>query len=247
MSTSLAEINDRVYLELEVVGEYLSVDKIHNAVIQRHNVRVAQSRMSSVNVMLGVSASFTPTETTHDVSALIGSGVPAWLETYSDDDTWVPVRIVSLVQLSGYAQLNVLAAAFYATEADSDTTEAVQYVDFSVLPGAACRIRFDRDRVRTNLVENAQLPDSVIELIVKEAQNMIIPRLKVAIDVRCRKDKELREIARDLKQSLTEMQMQNTLEINRDLIPLWMVWAFKDRANESGFTKPTPSSRGMYI
>lgn len=245
MSTSISEINDRVYLELEVAAEFLSVDKIHNAVVQRHAVRTAQAGSSAVNVLLGVTPSFTPTTVDHDISALIGKGIPAWLQYLVDDD-WKPMRIINLNQVADYAMLGVLAAAFHSETSATSSVEPVQYVTFTELPGTPCRIRFDRDIVRLGIADNILLPDNVSELIVKEAENMLIPRIKASIDVRCRNDKELRIIARDLKQSLSEIQEQNKLEI-KDLMALWRQWAFTDRAaGGTSFNKPTPSSRGQY-
>jgi len=246
MSTTISETNDRVYLELEIVAEFLSVDKIHNAVVQRHAVRTAQAGSSAVNVLLGVTASFTPTTTEYDISALIGKGVPAWLEYQVSGTDWKPMRILNLAQIADYSTLGVLAAAFYSLDSDSASTEPIQYVGFTQVPGVACRIRFDRDIVRLGIADNILLPDHVAELIVKEAENMLIPRIKASIDVRCRNDKELRIIARDLKQSLSEIQAQNQLEI-KDLLRLWQQWAFSDRAAAgTTFNKPTPSSRGYY-
>jgi len=244
MSTSISEINDRVYLELEVAAEFLSVDKIHNAVVQRHAVRTAQAGSSAVNVLLGVTPSFTPTVVDYNVSSLIGKGVPAFLE-YQVGSDWKPMRIINLNQVADYAILGVLAAAFHSEDSASSSVEPVQYLKFTQVPGTACRIRFDRDIVRLGIADNILLPDNVSELIVKEAENMLIPRIKASIDVRCRNDKDLRVIARDLKQSLSEIQAQNQLEI-KDLMALWRQWAFSDRAAESSFNKPTPSSRGQY-
>lgn len=245
MSTSISEINDRVYLELEVAAEFLSVEKIHNAVVQRHAVRTAQAGSSAVNVFLGVTPSFTPTTVDYDISGLIGKGVPAWLEYFAGDD-WKPMRIINLNQVEDYAMLGTLAAAFHAESSGTSAIEPVQYVKFTQVPGTECRIRFDRDIVRLGITDNILLPDNVSELIVKEAENMLIPRIKASIDVRCRNDKELRIIARDLKQSLSEIQAQNQLEI-KDLLRLWQQWAFTDRAaGGKSFNKPTPSSRGLY-
>lgn len=246
MGTSFAELNDRVYLELEIVSDFLSVDKIHNAVVQRHNIRVQQSRTSTGNVLLGVTASFTPTEKKHDITALIGKGVPVAIECLDEDGTtWLPLRVTNPNYLTDYTHLGVIAVAFSGEETASNTTEPTQYAEFSLLPGRPCRIKFDRDLVRKYLTDLMLLPDSVAELMIKEAQNSIIPRLKASIDVQSRNDKELRQIARDLKQSLTEIQQQNLLEI-KQLEALWKIWAFKDRSSENSFNKPTPSGRSLY-
>ncbi len=244
MSSTFAQLNDRVYLELSMAAEFLQLDVIHNAVIQAHTLRVAQSRNSSINVLLGVTAGFTPTTKRHDITALIGKGIPAWIE-FQEGSDWTPMRVVNLAQIADYEQLGIQAAAFEAEESGSSTTEPIQYVNFSLTPSETFRIRFDRDTYRLNLSENILLPDSVAGLIVKEAENSIIPKIKMSIDTRCRNDKALAQIAKGLKESLSEVYAQNTLEI-RDLKRVWHVWAFRDRRGDVAFTKPTPSSRGMY-
>lgn len=247
--TTLAELNDRVYMELGAAEEFAALDEIHNAVSQKHNVRVAMSQMSSVNVLLGVSAEFTPTATTYDVTALIGKGVPSFLEMEGDSSVlsprWSPIRIVNINQLEYYAQMGVMAAAFYGEDAGDAETEAVQYVQFTSVPGGPCRIRFDKDSQRIALTNNIQLPDNVADLIVKEAQNLLIPRIKLAITMRIRQDPALKDLAADIKNDLTEIYAQNVVDIE-PLKNLWKVWAFRDRANESSFNKPTPNSGAMY-
>lgn len=245
MATDFAELNDRVFLELGVAGEYCQVDKIHNAVIQKHNVRAMQSRASTINVLLGASI-FTPTDLTHDLTAIIGKGLPAWVEFQHSDDTWQRMRVVPLPQLADYGTLGELVASFSAEEAASSATEPVQYIHFSLIPRGDVRIRFDRDNIRMGLKDNMLLPDFVGELIVKEAQNMVIPRIKLAIDVRTNSDPTLANgVARALKQSLAELATQNAADIH-PLYEMWKGWAFKDRAGEASFNKATPSSRGAY-
>lgn len=245
MGTSLAELNDRVYTQLGPAVEFCDLNHIHTAVVQKHSLRTAQSQASGVNVLLAVSAQFTPTETTHDITALIAKGVPAWIEHLSEDEVWRPMRIVGLNQLSDYAALGTLAATFYSEDSADSSTEPVQYVAFTFLPGGPCRIRFDRDVVRLGMDHNILLPDNVAELITKEAQNTMIPRIKLAIDMRTRNDEELRRFARDAKQSLSEIHAQNERDI-KPLHELWKIWAFRDRRSESSFNKPTPSGRNMY-
>lgn len=246
MSTTIAQLNDRVYLELgELAAEFCDLDKIHNAVVQHNSILTAHSRESSINVLLGVTPSFTPTTTEYNITSLIGKGIPAWIEKQDDDDVWRPMRVVPLVQLADYTAMGMLAAAFYAEDSATGSTDPVQYVAFSFVPSTAVRIRFDRDTVKKNLTENTELPDHVAELMVKRVQNSVIPRIKAQIVLKSRNDAELRKLSKDLRDTLSEIHAQNEMDM-KPLQALWKIWAFKDRGNESSFNKPTPSGRTAY-
>lgn len=249
MSASLSQLDNRVFLGLEPAGEYLSVEDVHNAVVQRLNTRTMQSRTSDINVLLGTSSTFTPTTIPYDVTALIGKSVPCWLEVQADtvggQTWWHPVRNVSLVQLTDYRNLGAFACAFYGEEPSSDTAQPTQYLSFTYLPARTCRIRFDRDGQRTAMTSDILLPDNLSELVVLEAQNSLIPRIKTAITVRTRKDSESVKYAAELKRDLDGILMQNMLDI-RPLDAQWRVWAFRDRSAQPAFNKPTPSSENLY-
>ncbi len=137
------------------------------------------------------------------------------------------------------------AASFYGEELDDDTSQAVQYVAFSYLPGGVCRIRFDRDGERTALNAAILLPDNLSELIVLESQNSIISRIKFKIAMDMRRDKELQKIAPALMAALGEIYLQNTVDI-KPLDAEWRVWAYRDRAAETNFKLPTPSGANLY-
>lgn len=248
MSTALAELNDRVYLEMgEIASDFLQPEVVHNSVVQAHNLRASQTRLSSVNVLLATSSQFTPATLQYDITALIGDGVPAFVE-YLDSDgvSWLPMRVIPITSLADYAAADVLAAAFSAEESATAGVEPIEYITFTFLPPGAVRIRFDRDLVRKLLTDDSLLPDHVSELMVKDAVCFSIPRLKIEIDLRSRRDADLRGMKESLKGSLDDMRKQ-ILEIEAPpLIALWKQWAFGDRSAQGAFNKPTPSSRGLY-
>lgn len=249
MSTSLGELDNRVFQGLAAAAEFMTLEEIHGAVVQRLNARTMQSRTSDINVLLGTTAEFTPDETPYDVTSLIGKSVPCWVEVkgllISQIQQWSPVRVVNMNQLQDYQRLGIPAVAFYGEEADSDTAQPTQYMAWTFLSGRPCRIRFDRDEQRIDLDSDIILPDNLSELIVLEAQNSIIPRVKFALSMRMRGDEEVRKIVPAIMQSLSEIYAQNILDA-KPLIGQWKVWAYRDRAAQTSFDLPTPRGASMY-
>ncbi len=250
MSTSLAELDSRCYLSLAPASEYIDLSMMHNAVVQRLNVRTMQSRDSSANVLLGTSDEFTPDDVVYDVTALIGKGVPCWIEcrqvVQSDIVWWQNIRVVSLSQLNDYKMMGAFACAFYGDETASETAQPIQYVQFTFLPVGVCRIRFDRDSQRIALDSDMVLPDNFADLIVREAQNDVIPAVQLAIQMDRRRDEGGRESADRIVVALQNLYAQND-KVIREMDALWRVWAYIDRARESNFNNPTPSSPAQYV
>jgi len=245
MST-LSELDWRVYEGLEAAQEYLDINAVHNVVIQRLNARTIQSRSSTANVLLTTSDEFTPTSVLYDITSLIGKSVVAFIETkwtqQSNLEVWRNIRVVPLNQLNDYIAMGALACAFYGEESDTDVT---QYVKFSVIPGGVCRIRYDRDGTREGLDSEILLPDELSELIVLEAQNSLISRIKLKLSMGLRRDAEGRTDAKMIWEALNDIFVQNL----RDAEPLyaqWKLWAFSDRAKEDNFNLPTPRSGILY-
>lgn len=249
MSTSLGELDSRVFLGLSPAAEFLQLEDVHDSVIQHLNVRTSQSRTSDINVLLATTDEFTPTTAQYDITSLIGKGIPKWLEvqsaTYSGGPWWYPVRSVALAQFNDYQRAGALAVAFRGDDPDNDTEQATQYVDFTYIPGCPCRIRFDRDSQRTAVDADSLLPDNVVQLIVLEAQNSLIPRIKMAAALRLRNDAEGRKVYAVFADALQNVYAQNVIDIE-PLDMLWRVWAFRDRSAPTAFTKPTASSQALY-
>lgn len=249
MSVSLGQLDNRVFQGLAAAAEFLSLEDVHNAVVQRLNTRTMESRTSDINVLLGTSAEFTPDAVPYDVTSLIGKSVPCWVETKGDllngVQYWYPVRSVNQSDLNDYARMGAFACSFYSEESTGDVLQPVQYISFTFLPVRACRIRYDRDNQRTALDADIILPDNLSELIVLEAQNSLIPRIKLAMGMRLRSDEEGRRDAAAISQSLQEIYLQNVVDI-KPLDAQWKVWAFRDRAAQDSHNNPTPRSEGMY-
>lgn len=249
MAVSLSELDSRCYISLAPAAEYLDVSVVHNAVVQRLNIRTMKSRISTAHVLLATTSEFTPGVLDYDVTSLIGKSVPCFVEQkWVSQDTlvsWQNIRVVPLSQINDYRAMGGLACAFYGEEPAASTAQATQYLRFTYLPGQVCRIRFDRDGQRTALDANILLPDNLAELVVREAQNDLIPTMQLAIQMRLRQDEDLRKDAQGIIAALTGIFAQNLIII-KELDALWKVWAFSDRAKESNFNLPTPSSASMY-
>lgn len=246
MAVSLSELTSRVFFSLEAAKEFLDISDVLNAVVQKLNARTMQSRSSTANVLLSTTETFTVDNVLYDVTELIGKGVPCFVETrwtvQSDIEVWQNVRVVPLNQINEYRAMGALACAFYGEESD---TQPTQYLRFTILPGGACRIRYDKDGTRTALDSDIQLPDELSELIVLDAQNSLISRIKLKLSMGLRRDAEGRTDAKMIWEALNDIRMQNVI----DMIPLikqWEIWAFGDRSKEDNFQKPTPRSGVLY-
>ena len=254
MTVTLRELDSRVFMGLAGAAEFLDLEDIHNAVVQELNLRTMQSRSSDINVLLGTTEIFHPTDREWDITALIGKAVPCWLETRSNNIDnganngtigWQVVRVVNLHNLNEYRQTGAFACAFHGDETDSPTAQPIQWVSFTYAPNRDCRIRFDRDDQRQELDSDIVLPDNLSELIVLAAQNRVIGRIKFGMAMRIRQDPTLAASAPLLLGGLDHILKQNMADM-LPLIQQWKIWAFRDRAAQTNFNKPTPSGRGLY-
>lgn len=250
MPVTLSELDNRIFSGLQAAAEYLTLTDVHDACVQELNLRTQESRSSDVNVLLGTTPEFTPDATPYDITSMIGKSVPAWLEMQtvllSGITWWYPVRNVSLNQLNDYQRIGGLAVAFYGDEPADDVSQATQYAAFTYLPARPCRIRFDRDNQRTAMAADILLPDNISELIVLGAQNRLIPRIKLQIAMRLRKDEEGRGLAGPLIQALDDIRQQNLMVDMPPLVAQWKVWCYRDRAAQDPHNLPTPQSSSMY-
>lgn len=250
MTTSLAELDSRVFLSLAPAAEYVDLNMVHNAVIQRVNVRTMQSRNSSVNVLLGTSDEFTPDTVDYDITALVGKGIPCFIErrnvVQDNVSWWQNIRVVPLSQLNDYVSMGAFACAFYGDETTSETAQPTQYVKFTFLPAGVCRIRFDRDSQRTSLNSDMLLPDNLADLPVREAQNDLIPAIQLAIQMDMRRDEAGRQFSSGIVAALQNVYAQNLMVI-KELDALWRVYAYSDRSKESNFNLPVPNGQWLYV
>src|SRR5438128_1453355 len=125
MATDIATLNSRVFLGLEAATEYLSLDKVANAVLQNLNKRTMQTRSSSTHELVAISPEFTVIDLAMDITSMVGKSVIDWIECRYDGiaqtNRWIPVRVVPRVQLDSYRSMGSFACSFYSIEPNSPT------------------------------------------------------------------------------------------------------------------------------
>lgn len=247
MSVTIAELNSRIILGLGLgfaLPDYCSLPEIHNAVVQRLNVRTAWTELGTPNTVNSLSAEFTPTATQYDITSLIGKGTPLWVEM-KVDDKWQPVRVVNLTELHDYYAQSAFACAFYAQDSETQGSDLTQYIEFSFIPASACRIHFRRDQMRIAMTDKSALPDEVAELIVLEAEQTLIPRIKMKIAMNMNRNEKTKNDLQPLFNALDGIYIQNAMDI-APLLRLWTVLSFGEKAQAKSFNKITPRSGGLY-
>lgn len=248
---TIAELNGRVWATLPMVEEYCQIDDVHRAIVGKLNVWTSFARSGSdKKVLLSTTANFTPTTTPYDITALLAGSQPAWIETRNGDsltDPFYPIRVVPLSQISNYYELGELACAFWAEDtASKNDDQATQYVSFTFPPSQPCRIRFDMSGVKDTIAQIAALPEHIVDLVVKEAENALIKKkIQPGLAIDLRRDEDLRKDAPMILKTLDGFYQQNLLDI-KPLLRLWEIWAFRSPDTQTSFQKPTPSMRGMY-
>lgn len=246
MGTILAELNSRVFFGFgdSLPPEYLPLVDVHNAVTQKHSVRLNLSRISDINVLLALTSDFTASTDPIDITNLVSKGVPSFVETYSDSDGWQPIKVVNIVNLSASKDAGETACAFYGDESNGNR----QYVQFANPPDGHCRIRFDKDNAPDLLNNTSALPNYVSELIVLEAMNMLIPRISMRVVNNQQRKKQTTQDVQLILGVLTNMRQQNTIDM-QDLLNLWKVWAYRDRAaqNATETKQPIPLGKNLYL
>lgn len=239
MST-IAELNSRVYLGLKSVSDFVDLDEVHDAVVQVGIIRTAFTRQSTTDVLQTISYEFTPDDLVYDITSLIGKGTPDFVEQFINN-RWRPIRVVDATVVTRFAP--ALACAFYTNDAPLDS--AVRYIQFSVLPRVACRIRYSSDAIQTQMQQDNPLPENVAQLIVLEAQNVVIPRIVTRLAADGMRDKADLKLMQPIVAGLSAIQSSNAMQIQQ-LDALWQVWSFRDRSADSPFLKPTPHSKTAY-
>ncbi len=185
MSVTIGELNSRVYaLFGDTPEEWLKLADVHRAVVSVLNIRTAQSRFSDESRLISTAAIFTPGALDYEVTNIIGNGSPVAVEIQTGN-RFKRVRVVNLLEIENYADTGELVCAFYGDEAAPGQTPVAQnkqFIRFSDLPNSPIRIQFDQDGTRKGMTDFSDLPDSVADLIVYEAQNNLIPRVKARIE-----------------------------------------------------------------
>jgi hypothetical protein len=241
---TIAELIGRMYLDLPGVESYVHPTDAHRAIVSKLNVYLAFARQGSdLNILLKTSQPFIPADLLVDVSALY-TGTPCWVEMLGPDGGYYPIRSVNLSQIQSYALLGDMACAFWSEES-IDGSPAVNYVQFTFVPNTTCRIRYDQDTALMLLANSIQLPDHVADLVIFEAENSFIPKLKLKIAMDMRRNEEARQDVGMIMGTLDEIVARNKEDIPQ-LRRLWEIWAFRDRGTQNDFTKPTPTGRMLY-
>jgi hypothetical protein len=241
---SIAELIGRVYNDLPGVEAFLDVPDVHRAVVDKLNVRTSFARQGSdLNVLLSTSETFVPTDNLYDISALI-TGTPAWAELQAADGQWYPVRCINVSHIADYALMGDMACAFWSEEAP-DGSAPIKYIQFTFVPSQTCRLRYDMDKTLMRLSDYMSLPDNVTDLIVKEAVNQLIPRVKLKLSLNLRRNEEMRQDLPLILETLEEVKTQNREDLVM-LVRLWEIWAFRDRGAQGDFVNPTPSGSMLY-
>ncbi|HXG82654.1 MAG TPA: hypothetical protein VNI84_01380 [Pyrinomonadaceae bacterium] len=246
MAVSLAEIDSRTLLGLgdDLPVEWCSLDDVHSAVVQKNSVRTMQTRFSDTNVLLSKTKDFRAGANPVDVTSMVGNGVPAFVERLVGDD-YVPVRVVNIGQLSNYENSNAIVCAFYSEDARDAGGEVKRFIQFNNAPESFCRIRFDSENVGVSIGDQSALPDALTELIVLEAQNYLIPRVKLKIARNLSRNENERKDAQYITSMLDAVYMQNIIDI-KPLAKLWEIYAFRDRNSQGQTTRPIRSGRNFY-
>lgn len=241
---TLADINSRVFAELDAVRDHLELADVHREVVSTLNVRAAMTRAGDTNTLLSVTPAFSATQLENDISAYIHKGTPAWVELETQDGFFEAVRIINYAQLNDYRTAGTFACAFYGL--DNPNEVPAMMLAFTFPPTVPVRVYYDRDTVASGLNDEAALPNHVIDLVITETVNGLIPKLKLKISTELRRDEAGRQDVQLILNGLDGLMVYNKIEKIPKLEALWNVWAFRSRDAQTSFTKPTPSGRRMY-
>ncbi len=243
--TQIAELNSRVLFGLGgLPPEWINLLDIHNAVVQQHSVLLNTARVSDVNVLLSITGEFSPSDyEPYDITNLIGNGVPSFVELYSSEFGWLPIRAINVVNLPTARIQNEECCAFYGDESNG----LRQYVQFSFAASESCRIRYDKDSAPFQAENYSALPTHIAEYVVLLAQNSLIPKIKLrAMANAKRSNLDLKKV-QFYSSILDGLYVQNLREIE-PLKRLFEVWAFRDKSsqNSAAAKRFTPAGRRLY-
>lgn len=246
MGSSIGELHGQVWNELGAVGDYFHADEAHRAIVQTVNIRTAFTRNSSVNVLLAKTDVFEANLVEIDITSKIGFGVPLWIEEQTPiNPDFVQMRTINMAAMSEFRKNGIRAAAFWSEEPNDTSSPVVRMLTFSIIPNTNVRIWFDRDLVSTIDSDLTRLPAHIDDLLVKEAENILIPKIKLRMGLDLgREEKRVKDVA-FIARTLDELYQQNRVEIVK-LDKLWQIWAFRARDTETSFNRPTPNSRWLY-
>ncbi len=244
MSSTLAELVDRTLSGVGTTApEICSISEAHNAVVQALNVRLSFARLSQTNSAASVTAEFFPNATSYDITTMIGGGVPVGCEVL-EDARYVSVRAFGLDLLPENNLDMVGFGCAFETQTNEQTNESRTFVRFNVVPQQAVRIIYSSGAVLKALDSGSVLPENISELIVLEAQNILIPKIQLRYSTNLNRDENDRKDAQLIVGSFNGIFAANQQRIGM-LEQLWRIWAFKSRQPNFG-RRATPKSSRLY-
>lgn len=247
MTITVAQLNSGAWDALgQPTKDLIDLGDIHYQTRGVVTLLTKQIRSSDNNQQLAVTDQFTATANPYDITGLIGSGTPAWLEMLQGE-WWNPVRTVNRAFLEEQYLKGIMASAFWGT------ITGTQYVQFSfalsITSSRVFRIQYDPDAIDTAMrepVAGIQIPDS------------FRPYIELKIVQPCIKQ-IIRNLAKNAKMDgvdgkTLEMRIQSwndTFQYNKDeLIPEWRQqfdnWKNRSRTAQNESRLPARSGRGFY-
>ena len=240
----LVELVDRTLSGVGVSApEICSISDAHNAVIQALNVRIAFARLSKSNSATSTTAQFFPNATEYDITAMIGGGTPIGCEVF-ENPHYVSVRAFALDYLPENNLDIVGFGCAFERRTNEVTGETRVFIRFNVIPQQAVRIIYASGVVAKSLEQDAIIPDTVNELIVLEAQNIIIPRICQKYIANMNRNEQDRKDASMMVSMFNNIQASNMMRIPA-LEQLWRIWAFKPTQKNAG-RLATPRASRLY-
>lgn len=238
MNLLIAQINFAVFVGLgSPDASVCSPTDIHYATRKAVTLMTKQMRAADTNQPLSLSATFTPTSSPHEVTALVGKSEIAWIER-QEGTRWKPIRVVNKAFLENY----VAAAAVYSDESNKT------YIDFSTDVGAESstvyRLWYDKDAVPTLKASETLIPDSFSPYPEMLAQNTLIAGVKLKIASAIENEEERRIIALKLE-AWDGKIAQNMLELP-EWRHLWKRYIHRNRTAQTQDRLPRKSGRGFY-
>lgn len=240
----LAELVDRTLAGVAADSpEICPLPEALNAVVQALNVRIAFARLSKTNSASMFTEEFFPNALEYDITGMIGNGTPVGCEILHEG-RYVAVRHFAHERLpQNNLELIGTGCAFEKRTVEA-TGQTTQYVRFNAIPQAAVRIAYTSGVVANFLETDAGIPDSVTELVVLEAQNILIPRIQLRYQINLNRNDNDRRDAQVIVGTYNNLIASNAARIP-DLIKLWKQWAYAPKQPLIG-RRATPRAARLY-
>lgn len=241
MATSFAELDFRVLTGLGTLpAELCDLKDAHNAVVQRVGMRTNQVRQADTNIRLSKSSEFYINSTEpQNISSYLGNGDVSFVE-YFNGNNFELVKVVNLTLIADFINSGELVCALYSDESNQT------YIQFSIAPIGAVRVWFDANSLQKNMNSNASaIPDVLGELVVLEAQNYLIPRIKLKITMSIKRLFDMGFDTKGMIAALDSLYAQNLGDIGM-YEGQFNVHAYRDRGTQGKTKRRIPRGRDLY-